>query len=53
MMMFFFVVLLFFMLTKEGVYWEGVFDATIDMTVNKLARLPRTFARESLSQAYW
>lgn len=29
-----------FMLMKVGVYWEGVFDATIDMTVNKLARLP-------------
>ena len=25
---------------KVGVYWEGVFDATIDMTVNRSARLP-------------
>ena len=39
-MMVFFVVLLLLMLTKEEIYWEGVFDATIDMTVNKLARLP-------------
>ena len=29
-----------FMLIKVGVYWERVFGATIDMMVNKLARLP-------------
>ena len=35
-----FYVLHFFMLMMAGVYWEGMFGATIDMTVNKLARLP-------------
>ena len=35
-----FYVLHLFMLMKEGIHWEGVIDATIDMNVNKLARLP-------------
>ena len=35
-----FYVLHLFMFMKVGVYWEGVIGATIDMTVNKLARLP-------------